>query len=341
MLATLAAVLLCGLLRAEEPLELAPVEDKTISSTEPGQPNKVDGQRPTMRLMGGQEKHRICMYFDLKDQAAKPCGAAVLRIVTDKCWPNQKDQYIRVHRLVRPFSEVFSSWTDSVEADKWINQGSDFDPMAVCARKITQKDAGEGKTIDIDVTPLVQLWQTKRFPNYGLILLLEDGSDMNIHIHSREAAGNQPKLQLYYASAPPKNPDMMPMTALKPVGTLPQFKTELLTQSLNKAAVGIDYKARLLAKGGIAPYAWKATGLPDGMTLAEDGTLAGKPAKAGAYTLQISVSGTDKKSATGKLELVVGDAEGKSGVALTGVGAGEKKTEAAKTAKKSGAVDDE
>jgi hypothetical protein len=289
--------------------------------------------------MGGQEKHRICMFFDLKDQAAKPCGAAVLRIVTDKCWPNQKEQYIRVHRLVRPFSELFSSWTDSVEADKWINQGGDFDPVAICARKITQKDGGEGKTIDIDVTPLVQLWQAKRFPNYGLILLLEDGSDMNIHLHSRESGGSAPKLQLFYASAPPKNPDMMPQTALKPVGTMPQFKTEILTQSLNKATVGIDYKARLMAKGGIAPYTWKATGLPDGITLAEDGNLTGKPTKAGAYTLQISVSGTDKKTASGKLELTVGDPDGKSGVAIAG--GGEKKTEAAKTAKKSGAVDDE
>ncbi|MCW8130688.1 MAG: putative Ig domain-containing protein [Planctomycetota bacterium] len=179
------------------------------------------------------------------------------------------------------------------------------------------------------------MWQAKRVPNYGLILTLEDASDMNIHVTSREN-GTKPKLLLYYASAPPKNPDMMPLTALKPLGTMPQFKTEILTQSLNKGNVGADYKARLLAKGGIAPYAWKATGLPEGLALAEDGNLTGKPAKAGHYTLQLTVTGSDKRSASGKIDLEIGGEE-KTAMA----GADPKTPDAPKPEKKSGGLEDE
>lgn len=334
-----AAVLACtAFARTEEPLELVPAEDKNLTSTEPGQPHKVDGARPTLRLMGGQEKHRICMRWDFADQAAKPCGAAVLRLTTDKCWPNNKDLHIRVHRLVRPFSERWASWTDSVDHDTWINPGGDFDPQAISARKIVAKDGGEGKVLDFDVTPLVQAWQAKRMPNFGLILTLEDTSDMNIHVHSREGAA-KPKLLLYYASAPPKNADMLPLTALKPLGTLPQGKTEILTQSLNRAAVGADFKAQLYAKGGIAPYAWKATGLPEGLALAEDGTLAGKPAKAGTYTLQLTVTGADKRSASGKLDLQVAEGDAKSVAGAEPAKPGEK-SGPAKPEKKTGLEDE-
>ena len=134
---SLLALLAClySRVRAEDPLSLEPSADITITSTESGRPAKSDGERPTLRLMGDAEKHRICMFFELKDQAAKPCRAAVLHLVTDKGWPNAKLQYIRVHRLERPFSERWSSWTDLQHPDMWINPGGDFDPNAACERR--------------------------------------------------------------------------------------------------------------------------------------------------------------------------------------------------------------
>ena len=327
-----------SLFGAEDPLTLEASADVNLSSTEAGRSAKVDGERATLRLMGEAEKHRICLFFDLKDQAAKPCRGAILKLVTDKCWPNSKATYIRVHRLVRPFAEFGSSWTDLQHPDMWINPGGDFDPAAVCARRIGKDDGGEGKTIDFDVTPLVQAWQSKAALNLGFILLLEDTSDMNIHVHSRQAtdASKRPKLALYYAAPPPKISDMQPLNALKPLGTLPQLKTEVLTPSLNKAALGVDYKFKLEAKGGILPYTWKAAGLPEGLTLGENGQFAGKPAKAGSYDLNITVTGADKRNATAKLNLIVGDADKKDPVAVAGGTEKIKEPE-----KKTGKLDDE
>src|SRR5438132_332188 len=82
------------------------------------------------------------------------------------------------------------------------------DPAAICARRLSKDDNGGGKSIDFDITPLVQGWQNKVWPNYGLMLTLDDGSDSNVHFHSREAsnADAKPKLMLYYGTAAPKNP---------------------------------------------------------------------------------------------------------------------------------------
>jgi len=293
-------------LSAGEPLELNPVADVSICSLEKGQPSKVDGESPTLRLMGGAEKHRIMMRFEFDAATSKPCAGATLRLTTDKCWPNKTKPYIRVQRLLRPFSERWTSWTNSQEFDEWLNPGGDFDPNAIAAVRIA-KESGAGQSIDIDVTGLVQAWQSKTVPNLGLLLTLEDDSDSNVHVYAREGA-TKPKLMLYYTTPMPKIPEMTSVNALKPLGTLPRPKTEVMAKPLNKATVGVDYKQQLVARGGIAPYTWKATGLPDGLTLGEDGVLAGKAAKAGAFSPSFTATGADKQSATLKMNLQVDEA---------------------------------
>jgi hypothetical protein len=69
--------------------------------------------------------------------------------------------------------------------------------------------------------------------------------------------------------------------------------------------VGVDYKQQLIARGGIAPYTWKATGLPDGVALSEDGVLSGKAAKAGAFSPTFTATGADKQTASLKMNLQV------------------------------------
>lgn len=297
-----------------DPLAVNPSADAALEESHMQAAWKAAGTRATFRLYSRAKEHsRIVMRFDFKGNAARPCRVAVLRLTTDKCWPNTKSKVIRVHRLLRPFDERWVSWGHSFEEEQWLLKGGDMDPRAMCGRRLTDKDRGEGKTIDIDVTPLVQGWQMKRVPNYGLLLTLENDSDVNAHFHSREAgnAAQRPQLLLYYAARAPKNPDMVKPGQLKPLGTFPRIKTEIVTKAFNLAKVGADYTARLKARGGIAPYTWKVTGLPEGLKATQEGAISGRPAKAGRFKIVLIVTGADRKSARANVELEVKDASAK------------------------------
>ncbi|TPP10288.1 Ig-like domain-containing protein [Rhizobium glycinendophyticum] len=71
--------------------------------------------------------------------------------------------------------------------------------------------------------------------------------------------------------------------------------------TLPAAQVGSSYSETFSATLGTAPYTFAATGLPDGLTLSEDGTLSGIPEEAGDFT--VSVTATDSLGATGEASL--------------------------------------
>lgn len=342
----LALLLYAGLLNtsfAAEPVELAPDKDVTIYSANAAEQWKGEGAKNSIQMGSSKDaRMRILMAWDVKGDAAKPCGAAVLKLHTDECWPNKDALTIQVHRLLRPFDEHVASWGRSVEGDDWVNPGGDFDPLPISGRHLTKKDEGKGgKTVEIDVTPLVQAWQAKRVPNYGLVLTFAADGDSYARFLSKDST-NPPQLQLYYASAPPKNPDMAAVSTLKPVGVAPKIKFEVYVANLNRGLVGTAYKAALRARGGVGPYKWKADSLADGLALSEDGVLSGTPAKAGGYAFTVTVTGSDGKTATGKLNLEIDASGAKPGVELVKAEPGAKKPDTpAVVAKKSGAVDDE
>lgn len=73
----------------------------------------------------------------------------------------------------------------------------------------------------------------------------------------------------------------------------PQKGLALLTTTLEPAAVGADYKSRLDAWGGIAPFHWSVVQgtLPDGLTLGpSSGVLRGVPTSAGTSTFTVRVA---------------------------------------------------
>lgn len=73
--------------------------------------------------------------------------------------------------------------------------------------------------------------------------------------------------------------------------------------SLPRAMSGDDYLASLTATGGTAPYTWTATGLPEGITLASDGTLSGTTAALGSH--HVNITATDLKSRTASKTLIL------------------------------------
>jgi hypothetical protein len=55
------------------------------------------------------------------------------------------------------------------------------------------------------------------------------------------------------------------------------------------AEVGVSFRTSLIGSGGQAPYTWRATVAPAGLTIGSDGAISGVPTKAGAYTLTAHV----------------------------------------------------
>ncbi|MCW8133658.1 MAG: DNRLRE domain-containing protein, partial [Planctomycetota bacterium] len=155
--------------RAGEPLEVPAAKDVTAYSANAAEQWKGEGARENVQIGFSKDgQMRVFLAFDLADAAARPCGAAVLHLQTEECWPNKDAATIQVHRLLRPFSESVATWGHSMEGDQWANPGGDFDPVPVCGRRLTKKEEGKVlKEIEIDVTPLVQAWLAMRFPNYG------------------------------------------------------------------------------------------------------------------------------------------------------------------------------
>ena len=61
------------------------------------------------------------------------------------------------------------------------------------------------------------------------------------------------------------------------------------TKNLPKAQAGQPYTYSLDVSGGVPPYSWSASSLPDGMSLSSDGLLSGKPLATGTYDVEIVV----------------------------------------------------
>jgi hypothetical protein len=70
----------------------------------------------------------------------------------------------------------------------------------------------------------------------------------------------------------------------------------IVTASLPDGVVGVAYSAGLTASGGLPPYTWTVSGLPDGVTAASP-AISGTPATAGKFTVNVTV----KDSAQGSM----------------------------------------
>ena len=64
----------------------------------------------------------------------------------------------------------------------------------------------------------------------------------------------------------------------------------ITTASLANASPGVAYSAPVAAAGGVPPYTWSATGLPDGLTMASSGLISGTATTIGASTVHITVT---------------------------------------------------
>jgi large repetitive protein len=87
-------------------------------------------------------------------------------------------------------------------------------------------------------------------------------------------------------------------------GTAPTALT-ITSSSLPDGAVNQPYSQALGASGGSSGYVWAQTGgqLPDGVSLASSGTLAGTPQSTGLYTVGVQVFDSSGGQALGAVSI--------------------------------------
>jgi hypothetical protein len=67
------------------------------------------------------------------------------------------------------------------------------------------------------------------------------------------------------------------------------------------AEVGVPFRASLVGSGGQAPYTFSATGAPAGLSVSSDGTISGRPTRAGTYTIAARI--VDRTGAASNLQV--------------------------------------
>ena len=96
---------------------------------------------------------------------------------------------------------------------------------------------------------------------------------------------------LKVADPSPSSPTPTPAPAPNPLA--------ITTGALAAATVGSAYSAPIVASGGNTPYAFSATGLPSGLTIAgPTGTISGTPAANTSGTTSITITVTDSTQPT-------------------------------------------
>jgi hypothetical protein len=76
-------------------------------------------------------------------------------------------------------------------------------------------------------------------------------------------------------------------------------RLQITNSSLGNGAVGVAYAAAVGATGGTPPYAFTASGLPDGVSIdATTGGISGTPTRPGSFSANVTVTDKDNQTAS-------------------------------------------
>jgi hypothetical protein len=136
-------------------------------------------------------------------------------------------------------------------------------------------------------------------------------------------SGDSPGLYYYYAYAADnssrKNAAFSePKTFVISYGASP---LQITTGSLPEAKANLSYSAQISASGGVPPYLFSASGLPEGLSISSTtGRISGVPLKAGVFSISASVRDAAGTSQSKQLSLKV-EAPASNGTGTTPSGA--------------------
>ena len=151
---------------------------------------------------------RTLVRFNL---SAVPPGATIVSATLELHYfftRTSASESIRVHRVLRPWTELGVTWRSTDGVNNWTAAGGDFDPAVVASATVNG-------TINVwkqwSITSLVQGWVGGTYPNHGMILETPlTGGNNERQFRSSDFAANpslRPKLTIVYTGS-----DLSPST---------------------------------------------------------------------------------------------------------------------------------
>lgn len=286
---------------------LFPTKDTYIQST--NENNK--GAQKAMRIGYFPEEtteYRTYLHFDTATLKKQPVRSAILRLHSIDGHHGAQPLFIRIHPLYREWTEDGLTPVMATKEEGWLAPHGDFLPKPCGGGAVPKNYSGTALDTwySFDVTQVVQQWQNGTLKNYGLMLMIEKGSDIWITYESRESA-NRPQLLVSYNQAiSVSDGTILSGTGITDFGPQPIFHPVVQDTEIYKGVAGEPYKKQLRIKGGEKPYKCEFVGLkPESFDISESGLITGNPTKPISTSLRIKVTGADKKSATVSLKLVI------------------------------------
>lgn len=194
---------------------LTAVEDTTITEKSPDTPQGGDAQLQigTTGPAAGYKSSRSLLRFEL---TAIPTNATVTRatltVNLEQVAPGVTNLWVNLHRVVRPWSEAFATWSNRLAATPWSVPGAaapaDFVLLATQSNRITTTlglyTFASGPRMVADVQDWVRIPAT----NHGWIMISQLQSvgqtECKFTAHEATSAASRPRLMVDYVL--PANP---------------------------------------------------------------------------------------------------------------------------------------
>jgi len=311
-------LLAAGTLRAaDDPVELDADDDTFLSSDHTGKP-AGRGLNAEMQLYGRSDPtlYRALIKFDLK-RAAPGFRSAVLRVTCwNAHWPQAGSAFVRCHAVTSAWDQGDASWDQRQGKSAWKNPGGDWDPKGLAASVFSGPLGGEKiRTFDFDVTNAARAWQGQPGQNYGVVLMIEKGCTAELRLRSKEFtdAAQRPKLLLYYQKEAARDSFSLKPENIPPFEPYnPDAPVVQLGNKPDTVNIGDAVEVKFNASGAKGPYAFSLASQPiPGLSLSPDGTLKGKPSKAGTFVLGVACTASNAKKSTDWQRWVIVDPNAK------------------------------
>ncbi|HYF51711.1 MAG TPA: DNRLRE domain-containing protein [Planctomycetota bacterium] len=302
---------------AEDPFELDAEDDTFLSADHTGRP-AGRGTQPEMQLYGRTDHtlYRALIKFDLK-KAPPGFKSAVLRLTCwNAHWGQKGTSFLRCHAVTSSWDQEDASWDQRQGKQAWKNVGGDWEPKALAASLFSGPLGGEkNRTFEFDITPAARAWQAQPGQNYGVVVMVEKGCSAELRFRSREAAdaAEKPKLMLYYQKEATRDSFSLKPENIPPFEPYnPDAPSVSHGNRPDTVNIGDAVELKFSASGAKSPYVFSLASQPiPGMSLSPDGTLKGKPRKAGTFVLGVACTASNGKKATDWQRWVVVDPNAK------------------------------
>jgi hypothetical protein len=301
-LAPIVFLVVPALLRAaDDPVEVEPCDDTWLSSEHTGRP-AGRGEAPEMQIYGKTTNltNRALLKFNLK---SVPGGVrcAILRMTCYNAhYPVNASTFLRAHPITTQWDQENASWDMRLGKGTWNHPGGDFDAKGVSGSLVMGPLGGaRDRTYDFELTGLVQQWQAQPNMNQGVAIMLEKGCTAEMRFRSKEFdnAAARPKLLLYYQKTPMKDAFILPPSGVPPYEPYDPAAPDVQLNNKPSLKIGEDVSVKFSASGAKDPYVFSlASSFVPGLSLAPDGTVTGKPTKAGVFVFGVNcVAGNGKR----------------------------------------------